>query len=307
MPCSVQIMSLQGILVSLNGITLQYVTLQIFQQYSNLNHHLIMKFRFTMLLRIGLLSLFTINLCAQSFSVVVDSVEVQTGSTLCVPVRAKGFVKIASFQYSLQWDGSIITFSGVQNIQLPGISGTYIGLSPVTQNTLIVAWSDTSGICVTIPDDAILYEVCFQAIGAEGSNSNIKPGSLGFPPSAGGAEAYNCSFEDIWSLAGCVPGHVEVLPKSSSSITPKNSPQTFLLSPNPTHSGSTLILESAESETQYLVVTNVLGQTVLEQNIQVTVGENRFEIPSSALNAKGIYQVILQTADGVYTRRLSVQ
>ena len=265
-----------------------------------------MNFRFSTLFIVGLLSLFSIDLSAQGFSVAIDSGTVQTGSTVCVPVRAKGFVKIASFQYSLQWDGSVIAFSGVQNIQLPGISGFSFALSPVAQNTLLVAWSDTSGICVTIPNDSILFEICFQAIGAEGSYSNITPSTNGFPPSVGGAEAYNCSFEDIWSQAGCVPGHLEILPKTSSAIAPQNTDQNFLLSPNPTHSESTLILESLESGTQHLVVTNALGQLVLEQTIQVIVGENRFEIPSSSLNNHGLYLVSLYTKESVTTRVLHV-
>jgi hypothetical protein len=265
-----------------------------------------MKFRFTTILPIGLLFLFTINLYAQSFSVVIDSAEVQTGSTACVPVRAKGFVDLASFQYALEWDESVITFSGVQNIQVPGMSGNDFSLSPIFQNTLIVAWSDPSGSCVSMADGDIMYEICFEAIGAEGSYSIIEPRSDGFPPSSGGSEAYNCSSVDVWSLAGCMLGHIEIVPKSSSSIAPQNSPQSFRLAPNPTHSESTLILESIESGTQQLVVTNVLGQIVWEQNLRVTVGENRFEIPSSALNARGIYQVILQTAEGVSTNLLCV-
>jgi hypothetical protein len=187
------------------------------------------------------------------------------------------------------------------------MTGNDFSLSQTNQNTLLVAWSDPSGSCVTIADDAIMYEICFHAIGPEGSISSIISSSNGMPPSAGGAEAYTCSSMDVWSFAGCVPGFIEILPKSSHSITPKNSPQSFLLSPNPTLSESTLILESIESGTQHLVVSNALGQIVLEQTIQVTVGENKFVIPSSTLNAKGIYQVILQTAEGVYTRRLSVQ
>jgi hypothetical protein len=131
-------------------------------------------------------------------------------------------------------------------------------------------------------------------------------GSNGIPPSAGLAEAYNCSSVDVWSQAGCIPGYIKILPKSSYLNTPIKSPQSFQLSPNPTLSASTLILDSSESGTRQLMVTNALGQIILEQNIQVTVGENRFEIPSSALNTKGIYQVILQTAEGVFTRRLSV-
>jgi hypothetical protein len=265
-----------------------------------------MNFRFSTLIAVGLFSLFTINLYAQSFSVVIDSVEVQTDSTVCVPVRAKGFVDITSFQYTLQWNGSVLAFSGVQNIQAPGMNADDFGLSPSKPNTLIIAWSDSLSGCRSMTDDAIMYEVCFQAIGAEGSFSNITPGSLGLPPSAGGAEAYNCSFEDIWSQAGCVPGHVEILPKTNSAIAPQNADQNFLLSPNPTHSESTLILESLEAGTQYLVVTNTLGQIVLEQNIQVTVGENRFEIASSALNNNGLYLVSLYTKESVTTRVLYV-
>jgi hypothetical protein len=44
----------------------------------------------------------------------------------------------------------------------------------------------------------------------------------------------------------------------------------------------------------------------LEQNIQVTVGENRFEIASSALNNNGLYLVSLYTKESVTTRVLYV-
>jgi hypothetical protein len=265
-----------------------------------------MKFRFITLITIGLLSLFAIDLNAQGFNVAIDSAEVQSGSNVCVPVRAKGFVNIASFQYALEWTGSILTFSGVQNIQVPGMSGNDFSLSQTTQNTLIVAWADPSGSCVTLADDAILYEICFQAMGAEGSISSIISSSNGIPPSAGGAEAYTCSSVDVWSFTGCVPGHIEILPKSSHLNTPQNNPQSFQLSPNPTLSATSLILESIESGTRQLMVINALGQVVLGQTIQVTVGANRFEIPSSALNTQGIYQVILQTAEGVSAKRLCV-
>jgi len=56
-----------------------------------------------------------------------------------------------------------------------------------------------------------------------------------------------------------------------------------------------------------LSVTDAPGRSVFEQKVSVKAGENKFEIPATAIHAKGMYQVSLQTAEGVSTQMLSVQ
>ena len=53
--------------------------------------------------------------------------------------------------------------------------------------------------------------------------------------------------------------------------------------------------------------TDALGRAVFEQKVTVKAGENKFEIPARAIHAKGMYQVSLQTAEGISSQMLSVQ
>ena len=39
---------------------------------------------------------------AQGFSILIDSFEVQAGQEVCIPIKCKGFVQIASYQFSLE-------------------------------------------------------------------------------------------------------------------------------------------------------------------------------------------------------------
>ncbi|MBC7777716.1 MAG: T9SS type A sorting domain-containing protein [Phycisphaerae bacterium] len=265
-----------------------------------------MIYRFSILILGALLTLFSFNLTAQGFSVSIDSVEVQVGQDVCVPVRAKGFIDIVSFQFSLTWNSQVLKFKKTQNYGLPGltaldINGTY------SNNHLFVGWANPSGECFSIEDGKILFEACFSAVGSVGSSTNITAGSTGFPPGNGGAEAYNCFSQNVWFPAGNDTGFVKIVAFSGTSHLFQKEASAFQVSPNPTQSSAQVIFTSTESGNDLLLVTDALGRIVFEQKIPVNIGENRFEIPDNAMNAKGMYQVSLQTKKGVSCQMLSVQ
>ncbi len=241
-----------------------------------------MIYRFYSLILGALLSLLSFNLNGQGFSVVIDSATVQTGQTVCVPVSAKGFDAIVSFQYALTWNSQVLSFDHTQNYHLTGLSGNDFSMSP--PNHLVIAWSDPAGLGVSKVDGAILYELCFIAIGPPGSSTVITADSDGLDT-----------------------GYVEILPLSSTSDAPQKKVIAFHLSPNPTTSSIQVLFQSPSTGNTVLLITDALGRIVLEQKVAVNIGENRFEIPASAVNAKGMYQVSLQTKDGVSSQMLSVQ
>jgi hypothetical protein len=252
-----------------------------------------------------LFTMIAFNLNGQGFSVVVDSVQAQPGQTVCVPVRAKGFVEIVSFQYTLTWNQQVLTYTDVQNLNLPGWSED-LDFGLLLPDHLYVGWAHPLTDCYTTSDGDVLFEVCFVAIGPLGSGSPISAGSTGFPPGNGGAEAYNCLFQDVWSTSGNVPGYVDITNTSSTFDVLQTSINPFQLNPNPTQTSTQLTYQSTSSAKAVLLVTNSLGQLVFQQNVSIQIGENQFEIPANALNVKGMYQVSLKTEQGLSSQMLSV-
>jgi len=267
-----------------------------------------MTIRFASLVLCALFTASFLNLNAQGFGVVVDSAKAAPDQIICVPVNAQGFTEILSFQYSLTWDPTVLQYDHIQNSQLPGFSE--MDVHAITANGLLVAWSDPNGNSITKADGAVVYEVCFKTIGIVGNSTDITPGSEGFPPATGGAEAFNGALFNVWTPALNVPGFVQIVPLEStlgSSDAGALAQPSFQLSPNPTHDSTRVVLNAAITGRANLSVTDTSGKKVFEFNTSVQAGENTFEIPAKSLNVKGMYQVTLQTAQGVSSQMLSVQ
>ncbi len=266
-----------------------------------------MIYRFSTLALGAFLFFTSLNINAQGFGVVVDSADALPNQVVCLPVYAQGFKDIVSFQYSLTWDANVLNFDRIQNLNLPGLIKDFHNL--IAPNRLLIGWADPTGVSQTRANGAVLYEACFKAVTIIGNSTDIKPGGEGFPPASGGAEAYNNNFQNIWAPALNVPGYVEIVAQSGSSGTSdalQNGTNAFQLSPNPTQASSQVLFHSKTSGTATVSVTDAQGRTVFEQKVTVKTGENRFDIPANALNAKGMYQVSLQSKEGVSSQMLSV-
>ncbi|MEM6964692.1 MAG: gliding motility-associated C-terminal domain-containing protein [Bacteroidota bacterium] len=115
------------------------------------------------------------------------------GDQVCVPFTVANFNQIASFQYEMTFDPSVIAFNsivdGTGQPLAPNQSGNPLGLlNPAppavgnfgTTNTangvISVSWDNASG--VTLPDDTPIYEVCFDILGSAGESSIIGFGGV---------------------------------------------------------------------------------------------------------------------------------
>lgn len=249
----------------------------------------------------------TTLLHAQGFGIVVDHVDAKKGDVVCVPVRAKGFNEILSFQFSVNSDASVLTFNNVQNFGLTGL--TVLDFSNHQQN-LLISWSHPTGHCSTKADGDVLFEVCYTAMGDVGTFSALTPGSMGFGPTVGGAEAVNCSLVDVWSDESNEPGSVTITAVSegtSSTFEARAAQSAFKLFPNPTHAGTQILLDAPASGWAVLRVIDPLGKSVWASSTDVLQGNNALRIPATAFPTQGLYSVSVQTAHGVSTQMLLVR
>jgi hypothetical protein len=154
------------------------------------------------------------------FKIVANSIYIPQGERGCMPVTVNDFDNIASMQWALHWDNTVLNYECTRRYNLSGLSANDIGLSQITPATLVLAWSDPAGTGVTVPDGGRIVDICFKAIAAPGANTTITIDGVGLPPSAGGAEAFNANSVDVWTAAN----H----PNGASGVS-----KTIIVNPNP--------------------------------------------------------------------------
>ncbi len=78
------------------------------------------------------------------------------------------------------------------------------------------------------------------------------------------------------------------------------------VAPNPTHSGSAVIIKNNIGTTAKIVVTDVTGKVVYTTQQALTQQVNRVEIPASAIAVKGMYMVQIQAGSNRFNEKLVV-
>ncbi len=95
------------------------------------------------------------------------------GTTITVPFTATGFKGIGSFQGSIHWDPTVVTFLGLTASALTSFGPSNVYLEP-DGSTLTVVWEDDSNPAgTTVPDGSTLFDLSFQIIGFLGSSTSI--------------------------------------------------------------------------------------------------------------------------------------
>jgi gliding motility-associated-like protein len=112
----------------------------------------------------------TVTLPAVTF--ILSNEKVAQNQEACVKFTAKDFTNIGAFQFDIVYDPTILRYKNIQRI-----SPLFSGFSPATTNLvspgiLGFLYSIASG--VTVPDNTVLFEICFDAIGANGTVSPVQ-------------------------------------------------------------------------------------------------------------------------------------
>lgn len=103
-----------------------------------------------------------------------DEVSVDAGGTKCVPLKVKNFTNVETFQGSIVWDHSVAKFTDLTGFNLPGLSASTFNTANAENGNMSFLWFDNTGTTpANLPDGSTLFEVCFEAIGAQGETSNV--------------------------------------------------------------------------------------------------------------------------------------
>ncbi|MCB0654075.1 MAG: gliding motility-associated C-terminal domain-containing protein [Saprospiraceae bacterium] len=101
--------------------------------------------------------------------------NVPPGGNVCLPLSVENFVNIASVQFTITWDPSILTFDTIPpagvNPAFPNLSQDFNFFNP-QPGVLTFSWNTfTNG--VSLADGEVFFEMCFDVIGNLGDCSAV--------------------------------------------------------------------------------------------------------------------------------------
>ena len=98
-------------------------------------------------------------------------VSADQGDNVCLPLTVTNFTNITSMQFNVNYNASILSFTGAQNfnVMLPGWGAASI--TNPSPGVLTVNWSNATG--VTLANNASLVRLCFDVTGNTSSDVTI--------------------------------------------------------------------------------------------------------------------------------------
>ncbi len=108
----------------------------------------------------------------------MSSVTVNTGQQAMVDVTVNGWTNILAAQFSINYDSLVLQYGNCTNFTtaLPGLSAVNVsgpnGVG-VKNGQMTFSWSDQEGTGKTLPNGTRLFTIVFNAIGANGTSSEV--------------------------------------------------------------------------------------------------------------------------------------
>jgi hypothetical protein len=214
-------------------------------------------------------------------TVTITNVDVTLGPFI-MPVHAQNIVNMGSFQFTIEYDPSLISYTGVDN-WYSGIEAVTVG-NPSAGHITFVWAADAQGI--NIPDDNF-FNISFYWIGGDYTsqvNWSDDPTPREFSDYDGNI------FEPVY-INGSVTLVIHGIPEINNG--------SLKIYPNP---ASENVKITSEKDILQLRIANYSGQVVFDKFMDTK------EYQLNVSNFKpGIYMVQLTTKDGIKTSKLMVQ
>lgn len=102
----------------------------------------------------------------------IGGTDIAQGLSFCVPVTVQEFNNMIGGFLSLEWDPAVLTFDTMHVIDLLNLNPQNFQANQATGDAVMI-WDSGIPFGLTLPDNSILFELCFIASGAPGSSSTI--------------------------------------------------------------------------------------------------------------------------------------
>jgi len=211
----------------------------------------------------------------------VDDVLIETDKNTTIDFKAKDFIEMLGFQFTLTFDHTSMKFEDV----IPNVEGMNVdnfGLTKIENGIITLSWNHNHGL--SVDDEAILFSVVFK-----GKKEAAVSELLRLTSTATANEAYsnnNSSADgntDVMDVQLSFDGKTTTLGKN----------QLMQNRPNPVSSSTVVPFELIEGGTVTLKVIDINGKLIKVVNGDFAKGYN--EIKLSNMNGSGVMYYQLET------------
>lgn len=107
---------------------------------------------------------------ADEATLIAPQTTVPPGQSICVPITVNNFSDITTLNFSMQWDPTVISYTGFQNPNpLLGVfDPSYVNTGLVNQGIVGISAGNLTGQPFNLQDGDPVIEFCFQAVGQLG-------------------------------------------------------------------------------------------------------------------------------------------
>jgi hypothetical protein len=246
------------------------------------------------------LLLATSSLTAQIGFSLPELSDLQPESTVDMPVTVENFSGIASAQFALQWDPTVLQFDTVLLSTLQALDTTDFGLTQTNLGILRFAWTASSlGTGASLNDGANLFTLRFTVIGASGMNSGVDfvelPPVTYFEVATAQGTLYGMNDANLANGAACINCTVSTHDISNNT--------ELRIVPNPVADRAELRLTLADAGAVQLTVRDVAGRFVAATaTAELPAGLHAIELPLAGVQTKGLYFLTVRTAKTALVR-----
>ena len=212
----------------------------------------------------------------------LDGMTAQQGDLIRIPVKVNKFMAITGYQFTLNWDPSVLEFQEVNHETLEGV----YGIEDARKGVLTTAWVDLSGESISLEDGTVAFELVFKAVGGKDSKTEFKITS-----DVTASKAYDITRE----LLGIGFASEEInINRSSDELAGYSFEQNV---PNPFGEATNLNFSLSDTEKVQIVIYNLNGQLIKRFDGTYTAGYH--EIKWDGRNEKG-----MEVSEGIYLAQM---
>lgn len=239
------------------------------------------------------------GLSAQNVSIYAEEVPATVGTPTSIDIKVSNFTGVAGAQFSINWDSTELTYTGLSNLALGAEETSNFNISQTQSGRLGYIIADMSLQGFDLEDDAILFTINFDIIAPDNTLAEVVFSSD--PISQVVADTLTNALETDYQDGAILIGNV------SSTFDVLQDDPRFAASPNPFYNTTLLKFESSIAGEAQLVVFDSNGKKISSFFLDVAVGENSWPFGSSILPASGVYFLRLETESGSFGRKLVFQ
>ncbi len=116
---------------------------------------------------------------ANNLTLIAGTVSAEKDKTICVPITVKNFRMIQSGQGSISWNPALLQFTEVKTPTtggLPDFASTIVTTNAPNGNIRFLWSNPTPATPLTLPDNAVIMEMCYRVLGNSGQTGCIEVG-----------------------------------------------------------------------------------------------------------------------------------